>query len=99
MSLTKREIAIEVARTTGITQPEAMAAVQATLDCIAEEMANGGNVELRNFGVFEIKTTKSRVGRNPNKPQNEVIIPERTIVKFRAGKELKARVEKLGANK
>lgn len=96
MSLTKREIAIEVAKATGITQPEAMTAVQATLDCIAAEMARGGNVELRNFGVFEIKRTKSRVGRNPNKPQDEVIIPERTIVKFRAGKELKARVEKLG---
>ncbi|MBR7137479.1 MAG: HU family DNA-binding protein, partial [Clostridia bacterium] len=46
-------------------------------------------IELRNFGVFEIKVRKSRKGRNPNKPKNEVVIPERAVVKFRAGKELK----------
>ena len=57
--------------------------------------AGGKFIELRNFGVFEVKIRKSRKGRNPNKPKNEVVIPERVVVKFRAGKELKERVEKL----
>jgi len=46
-----------------------------TLDGLADELAKGGNVELRNFGVFEIKVRKSRKGRNQNAPTNEVVIP------------------------
>ena len=46
-----------------------------------------------------MKVRKSRKGRNPNKPQDEVIIPERAVVKFRAGKELKEQVEKLDTKK
>ena len=69
--------------------------VQKTLDYIAEDLIAGNTIELRNFGVFEIKVRKSRKGRNPNQPKNEVIIPERAVVKFRAGKELKEAVEKL----
>ncbi|HCH86873.1 MAG TPA: integration host factor subunit beta, partial [Lentisphaeria bacterium] len=42
-----------------------------------------------------IKVRKSRKGRNPNQPKNEVVIPERAVVKFRAGKELKEAVEQL----
>ena len=56
------------------------------------------NIELRNFGVFEIKVRKSRKGRNPNKPEIEVAIPERVVVKFRAGKELRERISKQNAN-
>ena len=43
----------------------------------------------------DVAEVKSRKGRNPNQPKNEVIIPERAVVKFRAGKELKEAVEKL----
>ncbi len=88
MSLTKREIAKEVALRIGSTQTDAAAAVQATLDIMAEELAKGGHIELRGFGVFEIKVRKSSVGRNPRKPEKTVVIPARKIVKFRAGKEL-----------
>jgi len=38
-------------------------------------LAAGRNVELRNFGVLEVQVRKARVGRNPNKPETEVIIP------------------------
>ena len=66
---------------------------------ITEELIAGRNIELRNFGVFEIKVRKERKGRNPNKPQDVVRIPERAVVKFRAGKELKEAVEKLNTAK
>jgi len=50
---------------------------------------------LRNFGVLEVQVRKQRVGRNPNKPEAEVIIPQRAVVKFKAGKILKQQLKKL----
>jgi len=69
--------------------------VQKTLDLIAETLAKGDKVELRNFGVFEVKIRKARVGRNPNAPEKDVNIPRRAMVKFKAGKEMRAEVLKL----
>ena len=94
--MTKRDIIVKIAEESkNLTQAEVGFVVQKTLDTIAEELASGRNIELRNFGVFEIKVRKSRKGRNPNQPENEVVIPERAVVKFRAGKELKDAVEQL----
>ena len=93
--MTKRDLVVKIARETGFIQNDVAEVVQKTLDYIAEDLIAGNTIELRNFGVFEIKVRKSRKGRNPNLPKNEVIIPERTVVKFRAGKELKEAVEKL----
>lgn len=69
--------------------------VQRTLDGIARALAQGQKVELRNFGVFEVKVRKARTGRNPNAPKTEVPIPERSVVKFKAGKEMRIEVLKL----
>ena len=91
--MTKRDLVVKIAREINLNQSEVAETVQKTLDYIAEELIAGRTIELRNFGVFEIRTTKERVGRNPAKPENEVIIPERNVVKFRAGRVLR---EKLG---
>ena len=93
--MTKRDLVVKIAKETGIIQSDVADIVQRTLDSIAGELIAGNDIELRNFGVFEIKVRKSRKGRNPNQPENEVVIPERAVVKFRAGKELKDAVEKL----
>ncbi len=93
--MTKRDLVVKIARETNIIQNDVAEIVQITLDSIADELKAGKSIELRNFGVFEIKVRKSRKGRNPNAPENEVVIPERAVVKFRAGKELKDAVEKL----
>ena len=93
--MTKHDLVVRIAKETGVVQNVVAEIVQKTLDHISDELISGKDIELRNFGVFEIKVRKSRKGRNPNIPQNEVIIPERTVVKFRAGKELKEAVEKL----
>ena len=69
--------------------------VQLTLQAIADALAEGRNVELRNFGVFEVQIRKSRIGRNPNKPETDVVIPTRAVIKFKAGKELKASLQEL----
>lgn len=95
MSMTKRDLVVKIAKETGLIQQDVGKIVQMALDGIANGVAAGNTVELRNFGVFKVATCKSRKGRNPNKPENEVIIPARAVVKFRAGKELKTRIEAL----
>jgi len=93
--MTKRDLVVRIARETDLVQNDVAEIVQKTLDYITEELIAGRSIELRNFGVFEIKVRKERKGRNPNKPKDVVKIPERAVVKFRAGKELKEAVEKL----
>ena len=97
MTLTKRDLVIRIAEETGQIQTQVFDVVQKTLDYISEALAEGGKVELRNFGVFEVKIRKGRVGRNPNKPETDVPIPARAMVKFKAGKEMRAEVLKLPA--
>ena len=80
-------------------QQHVLDVVQKTLDYIAEALAKGDKVELRNFGVFEVKVRKARVGRNPNSPETDVPIPERSVVKFKPGKEMRAEVLKIGVKK
>ena len=97
MSTTKRDLVIRISNDTGLIQQDVMAVVQKTLDYITEALIAGKNVELRNFGVFEVKLRKPRVGRNPNDPAKDVQIPARAVVKFKAGKEMRERVLNLTA--
>lgn len=97
-NLTKREIVLEIYEKTGFPQKEIVGTVQMTLDIVMRALAEGRNVELRNFGVLEVQRRKSRIGRNPNKPDAEVIIPERAVVKFKSGKILKQMLKKLDIN-
>ncbi len=89
-NFTKRHIVLGIYQKTSYPQKEVKEVVQLTLDAIAHALSSGQNVELRNFGVFQIQVRKARIGRNPNKPETDVIIPTRAVVKFKAGKELKA---------
>jgi nucleoid DNA-binding protein len=86
---------VRISEETGLVQQQVFDVVQNTLDYIAEALSKGDKVELRNFGVFEVKIRKARVGRNPNAPATDVPIPARATVKFKAGKEMRADVLKL----
>ncbi len=94
-NLTKREIVLEIYRKSGFPQKQIVDTVQQTLDIIQKALAGGRNVELRNFGVLEVQVRKQRIGRNPNKPEAEVVIPERAVVKFKSGKVLKQQLKKI----
>ena len=96
-TLTKREIVLNISNETGLVQHEVFDVVQKTLDQVIEALARGDNIELRNFGVFEVKLTKPRVGRNPNVPGSSFVIPARATVKFKSGKIMKQRVSQLTA--
>src|SRR5213593_2201461 len=95
MTLTKRDLVVRISAETGMVQQQVLDVVQRTLNCIAEGLAKGQKVELRNFGVFDVKIRKARIGRNPNAPETDVPIPERSVVKFKPGKEMRAEVLKL----
>ena len=93
--LTKRDLVVRISNETGMIQQDVHNVIQRTLDHLTEGLAQGQSVELRNFGTFEIKLRKARIGRNPNRPEHDVPIPARAVVKFKAGKEMKAKVMKL----
>jgi nucleoid DNA-binding protein len=93
--MTKRDLVIRISNETGLVQQQVLDVVQKTLDYIAEAVSNGRKVELRNFGVFEVKVRKARVGRNPNNPGTDVPIPQRAVVKFKPGKDMREDVLKL----
>ncbi len=94
-NLTKREIVLEIYRKSGFPQKQIVDTVQQTIDIIQKALANGRNVELRNFGVLEVQVRKQRIGRNPNKPGDTVVIPERAVVRFKSGKILKQQLKKI----
>lgn len=89
-NLTKRDIVTQVYNKTNFSQKEIRETVQLTLDAIQDALISGQNVELRNFGVFEVQVRKARIGRNPNQPEKDVIIPKRAVIKFKSGKEMRA---------
>lgn len=90
--MTKRELVVRISKETGIIQEDVFTVIQKTLDYITESLIKGEHIEFRDFGVFEVTTRKARVGRNPNRPDDVVDIPARRVVKFKAGKKMKASV-------
>lgn len=87
--MTKRDMVLKISRETGIVQEDVQTVIQKSLDTITDALRDGEHIEFRDFGVFEVCTRKSRIGRNPNRPENVVQIPERKVVKFKAGKKMK----------
>jgi nucleoid DNA-binding protein len=92
--MTKRELVVRIAEETGLTQTQVYTVAQKMLDYIIEGLVAGQTIEFRDFGVFEIKLRKPRIGRNPHKPEVAVPIPARKVVKFKPGKKMKADVFK-----
>jgi nucleoid DNA-binding protein len=89
--MTKKEIARKIAEHSGISQLLALEAVQMVFDGIRETLVDEGRIELRNFGVFEVTRRRARKARNPRTGEN-VSVPERRVVTFKAGLEMEERV-------
>ena len=87
--MTKRDLVVRISNETGLTQQQVFAVLQKSLDYITAALVKGETVEFRDFGVFEIRTRKPRVGRNPHRPETPVTIPARRVVKFKPGKMMK----------
>ncbi len=92
--MTKKEIAKKIASEHGIDQVVAKRAVQEVFDSIVDSLLRTGRMELRNFGVFEVKRRAPRVARNP-RTNEQVSVPAKTVVAFQPGKRLAELVSKL----
>ena len=90
--MTKRELVVRIAEDTGLIQQDVYTVVQKTLDYITDALTEGQTIEFRDFGVFEVRERKARIGRNPNRPEHVVEIPPRKVVKFKPGKKMKEKV-------
>ena len=90
-TITKRAIAERIAERQGLTQGQAQQVVQGFLDEIVEELAKGNRLEFREFGVFETVRRKPRIALNP-KTLEKVEVKSRVVVKFKAGRILKAKI-------
>ena len=90
--MTKKDIVMKVSTETNLTQIDVKKIVQRTLDVVVESLERGETVELRNFGVFKVKSRRGRIGRNP-RTGDEVSVPEKRVVVFKPGLVLKQKVK------
>jgi nucleoid DNA-binding protein len=90
--MTKKDIAIQIADETGIKQIVVKKVIQRYLDRIIDILAKGETIELRNFGVFMVKSRKARTGRNPRTGET-VPVPPKKVVTFKPGLVMKQKVK------
>ncbi len=91
---TKKEIVKQIADGIGETQLKTKEIVQKTFDAIIDTLIEQRRIELRNFGVFEVKVRKARRARNPRTGE-KVDVPPKCVVTFKPGKEMEERVRTL----
>ncbi len=94
MSVTKHELALKIAKKLNMPHEDIKRIVQMILDGMIEVLATEGRLELRNFGIYEVKTRKPRTGRNPRTGEI-VAVPSRKSIAFQAGKFMTDRVNGL----
>jgi nucleoid DNA-binding protein len=92
--VTKKEIVKTISDEIGLTQLKTKEIVQKTFDAIVETLVEERRIELRNFGVFEVKKRAARKARNP-RTGAKVFVPEKFVVTFKPGKEMEERVREL----
>jgi integration host factor subunit beta len=91
MGATKRELIDRIADSPHPTSRLTWAVVQAFLNEVIHELAQDNRIELRNFGVFEIRTTPARLARNP-RTLEQILIPARRRAVFKPGRLLKSQM-------
>jgi integration host factor subunit beta len=92
--VTKKEIVKAISEEIGLTQLKTKDIVQKTFDAIVETLVADGRIELRNFGVFEVKKRAARKARNPRTGE-KVFVAEKFVVTFKPGKEMEEKVRLL----
>lgn len=92
--MTKKEIVRIISDRTKCSQTDTKKVVQMTFEAIIDTLVTEGRIELRNFGVFEVKRRAPRKARNPRTSET-VYVPEKFVVTFKPGKEMEERVRQL----
>ena len=92
--MTKKEIVKQISEKLGMTQLKTKEIVQKTFDAIVDTLLREKRIELRNFGVFEVKRRKARKARNPRTGERVNVEPK-FVVTFKPGKEMEEKVRRL----
>jgi nucleoid DNA-binding protein len=93
--VTKKEIVKTISDETGLNQQQIKQVVQKTFDSIVQTLVEEGRIELRNFGVFQVRPRAARKARNP-RTGRQVEVPEKFVVSFKPGKVMEERVNAIG---
>lgn len=91
--MTKKEIVKVISERANLTQLKTKEIVQWTFDAIIDTLIEEGRIELRNFGVFEVRQRKARKARNPRTGES-VEVKSKNVVTFQPGKEMEEEVRK-----
>jgi DNA-binding protein HU-beta len=89
--MNKAELVNKIADDTGITKTQANAAIDSFIEAVTKTLKSGGKVTLVGFGTFILSKRKARKGRNPQTGE-EISIKARRVARFKAGKELAAKL-------
>jgi nucleoid DNA-binding protein len=92
--VTKKEIVKQISEEINLTQLKTKDIVQRTLNAIIQTLVTEGRIELRNFGVFEVKRRAPRKARNP-RTGDRVSVPAKNVVTFKPGKEMEELVRQM----
>ena len=92
--MTKKEIVKQISESIDETQLKTKEIVQQTFDAIVKTLVRDGRIELRNFGVFEVKRRKARKARNPRTGE-KVDVPPKNVVTFKPGKQMEELVSRM----
>ena len=92
--MTKKDIVRTIAEQIELPQLRTKELVQKTFDALIDALVREGRIELRNFGVFQIKKREARMARNPRTGER-VPVQAKSVVTFKPGKEMEARVRQL----
>ncbi|MEI8368729.1 MAG: HU family DNA-binding protein [Planctomycetia bacterium] len=92
--MTKKDIVRTIAEQIDLPQLRTKELVQKTFDALIDALVKEGRIELRNFGVFQIKRREARMARNPRTGE-KVPVQAKSVVTFKPGKEMEARVREL----
>ena len=85
----KTDLVNRVMRGAGVPRASAVLAVETVINALLQSLVRGDRIELRGFGVFEVKNRKRGIGRNPKRPKEEFVIPPGRTIRFKPGKELR----------
>lgn len=90
---TKKKLINAISQEKGIHPNDVRHVIQAFLDKMTDSLKQGDRLEFRDFGVFEVVERKQKIGRNPKKADEPIVIPARNAVKFTPGKKMRELVE------
>ncbi len=98
MTSTKKDLVKEVAGRTGFDLASVKDIVQTMFDAMCEGLARDGNIEIRNFGIFKVKSTPERKARNP-KTSEIITVPAKRHISFKPGQLMKKRINEKSSAK